>query len=76
MLLLAAEMLPNAVTEQLHLHLLVPKPPIFFMCKKIKDCGYMQLNTTLDRTEYCWRTQIFEFGSWRNVGGAQCSVVK
>jgi hypothetical protein len=33
-LLLAAEMLSNANTDQLHLHLLVPKPPIFFMCIK------------------------------------------
>jgi len=33
-LLLAAETLSNASTEQLHLHLLVPKLPIFFMCIK------------------------------------------
>jgi len=31
-LLLAAEVLSNVVTDQPRLHLLVPKPPIFFMC--------------------------------------------
>jgi len=33
-LLLAADILSNAATEQLHLRLLVLKSPIFFMCIK------------------------------------------
>jgi hypothetical protein len=36
-LLLAADMLSNAITDQLHLHLLVLKPPVIFVCiKKLK----------------------------------------
>jgi hypothetical protein len=49
--LLAAEVLSVAITDQLHLHILVPNPPIFFMCKQIKavdTCNYIQFLAELN----------------------------
>jgi hypothetical protein len=49
--LLAVEVLSDAITDQLHLHLLVPNPPIFFMCihNKAEDtCNYIQFLAELN----------------------------
>jgi phosphatidylethanolamine-binding protein (PEBP) family uncharacterized protein len=51
MQLLAVEVLSDAITGQLYLHLLVPNLPIFFMCihNKAEDtCNYIQLLAELN----------------------------